>query len=237
MLIVSIPKSASTSLMDTFGKLHALPTRQIDLTSHETPDDFRSMSYIHPDVKTLTCEDVQLFSREDFLYKQHIVPTDNNLRLLKNLKKVVLLRNPYDIILAYRRGILKGIHGKKMDFEKRESEGEWLQRAEKNRLLFEIKSFYKKWHSVSDHNTLLIEYRDLMENPQKIINSMEQFWNLPVTDESFSLSKKRYSQRSLFQQRIANVKSQGMRWVLKNGYYERAKSVHNYLRSRGIRWI
>lgn len=237
MLIVSIPKSASTSLMDTFGKLHALPTRQIELTAHNTPDDYKSMSYIHPDVKTLTREDVQLFSRDDFLYKQHIVPTDHNLRLLKNLKKVVLLRNPYDIILAYRRGSQKGIHGKKMDFDKHESEGEWLQKAEKNRLLFEIKDFYEKWHAVSDQNTLLVKYRDLIENSQKTINSIEHFWDLPVTHKPISLSRKRYSHHSLIRQGIVNVSKQAMRWMIKNGYYERVKSVHNHIRSRGIHWI
>ena len=237
MLIVSIPKSASTSLMDTFGKLHALPTRQLELEGHVTPKDYQSMSYIHPDTKLLSTEDVAYFSQPDFLYKQHIVPTDENIRKLKALKKVVLLRNPYDIILAYRRGTLKGIHGKKMDFDKSESEGEWLEKAEKSGLLLELKHFERAWRDAVDEHTLLIEYQDLMKETHKIINRIERFWNLPVTSKPVKLSKKRYSHHSFIKQGIANTRKQGMQWIIKHGYYERAKSVHNYLRAKGVRWV
>lgn len=237
MLIVSIPKSASTSLMDTFGKLHALPTQQLELDGHVIPKEYRSMSCIHPDTKVLTDEDVSCFSRKDFLYKQHIVPTEGNLKKLKTLKKVVLLRNPYDIILAYRRGTLSGIHGKKMDFDKNESEGVWLEKAEKSGLLRELKNFYDGWRRAADDNTLLLEYRDLMKKSQQAINRIERFWNLPVTHKPISLSKKRYSHHSLLKQEMAKARKHSMQWIIKHGYYERAKSVHNYLRTKGVSWV
>jgi hypothetical protein len=223
--------------MDTFGKLHALPTRQLELEGHVTPKDYQSMSLIHPDTKSLSVEDVAYFSQADFLYKQHIVPTDENVQKLKALKKVVLLRNPYDIILAYRRGTLKGIHGKKIDFDKSESEGEWLEKADKSGLLLELKNFESAWRDAADEHTLLIEYQELMKEPQKNINRIEQFWNLPITSKPIKLSKKRYSHHSPIKQTIAKTRKQGMRWIIKHGYYERAKRFHNYLRANGVKWI
>jgi hypothetical protein len=234
MLIISIPKSASTSLLDTFGKLHALPTRQLELPDHENSDSFLCLSGIHQDTLELKTEDLSILLQQDRLYKQHIVPSENNLNLLKDIKKVVLLRNPYDVVLAYRRGIQKGIHGKKLNFNGSETEGEWLEKAEKNRLLQEVKFFYSQWKNHQDGNTLLIEYHQLISDPKKVINLIEKFWNLPITLKNIRLSRKRYSHYTGIKYNIIQIRQRMMRWILKNGHYEQAKKLHNFLRKKGI---
>lgn len=87
-------------------------------------------------------ENLDVFLRKDRLYKQHILPSLQNLALLKNTKKVVLLRNPYDIILAYRRGIIRSIHGEKKGFDSNLSEVEWIETANRNGLLKVLSWFY-----------------------------------------------------------------------------------------------
>jgi len=239
MLIVSIPKSASTSLLDTFGKLHALPSQQLTFKHYEKSDLFPLLGKYHPDAKLLGSSELHEFALDDKLYKQHVLPTADNLSLLKNIKKVVLLRNPYDIVLAYRRAELKSIHGKKSEFEGKVTEGEWLQAAENNGLLNELKKFNNKWIKEAEKNSdvLIIHYRELTKDTHKVINKMEAFYNLPVTTKKIALSKKRYSRHSFLKQAHSNLRSNLMKLVIRYHVYERLKGWQAYLRNHGISWV
>lgn len=54
MLIVAIPKSASTSLMFTMAKLHHIPAEQPGYPDLNTPDEFRNLGDYHDDIVDLT---------------------------------------------------------------------------------------------------------------------------------------------------------------------------------------
>lgn len=237
MLIISIPKSASTSLLDTFGKLHALPSRQLDFKNRSSDADFPLLGNLHNDTCKLRNEDFSVFKDQHMLYKQHILPTEEHVKVLKNIKKVVLLRNPYDILLSYRRATVKGIHPEKNGMHSSLSEGEWIEKAESNGFFDEIKNFHQGWMQQQDENTLILRYKELVNNPHQSINKIEAFFDLPITKRKIVLSKKRYSHHSKLIDSLNNVRRDLMRFITKNNIYEPLKNFQTYLRNHGIKWI
>ena len=92
MIIVAIPKSASTSLMLTLGKYHGLEAKQdFSLSENDNPEHCQVLFNLHSDVRELSEEDVARMSDPEKIFKQHIFPSPNNLRLLERVKKVVML--------------------------------------------------------------------------------------------------------------------------------------------------
>ncbi len=242
MLIISIPKSASTSLLDTFGKLHLLPSRQASLKNGSKSEEFPILSSYHPDTRQLLKAHIDTFAKADVLYKQHILPTTHNIALLKNIKKVVLLRNPYDVLLAYHRGIsYHKVIKKDMYHEAIQEEilsaGEWIEASQKNGFMKELRNFYEEWLQEEGEQTLVLHYKELIDDPQKAINQMEDFFGMPVTTKKIKLSKKRYSHHSGVKRIVLNFRTRILSYVIENNYYERLKSLQTYLRKRGIKWI
>ncbi|MEK6478627.1 sulfotransferase domain-containing protein [Catalinimonas sp. 4WD22] len=237
MLIISIPKSASTSLLDTFGKLHALPSRQLDFKNNQADERFPQLSRYHNDACKLSRGDLSILMDNRKLYKQHILPTEQHVALLKNVKKVILLRNPYDILLSYRRGTIKGIHREKNGFKVSFTEGEWVEKAERNGFLDELRNFYDGWAQHEDEHTLLLGYKELTHEPQKTINEIEKFYGLPVTKRKINLSKKRYSRHPKIIEIHRNFRRKLMRFIAKHNYYEPLKNCQTYLRNHGIKWV
>lgn len=237
MLIISIPKSASTSLLNTFGKLHALPSRQLDFKHNRPTGKFPMLSRYHNDTCQLSKKELSIFQHDNKLYKQHILPTEQHVSLLKHVKKVVLLRNPYDILLSYRRGTIKGIHREKNQFKTDFSEGEWIEKALQNGFMEELQEFYEGWAGQEDENTLLISYKELVRDPHKAINKMERFFGLPLTRKRIKLSKKRYSRHSGIIDIQLRIRRKLMRLITKHNFYEPLKGIQNYLRNHGIGWI
>lgn len=237
MLIISIPKSASTSLLDTFGKLHALPSRQLDFKSNQADERFPLLGSYHNDTCKLSKEDISIFLNKKKLYKQHILPTEQHLKLLRTTKKVVLLRNPYDILLSYRRGTLKNIHGEKNGFKISFTEGEWIEAAQKNGFLEELRQFYNGWAQHNDEYTLLLGYKELVKEPLRSINKIEKFYELPLTKRKITLSRKRYSRHSKIVDINSAFRRKLMRLIAKNNIYEPLKGCQTYLREHGIKWV
>lgn len=112
MLIVAIPKSASTYLMKTFGKVKKIPAKQeFGLTeNYEIPESFTCLAKNHSDIVQINSKLVNRWDNVNCVYKQHTPPTENNLSHLKNVKKIVLLRTPEQVLLAYRRAVESGVH-------------------------------------------------------------------------------------------------------------------------------
>lgn len=237
MLIISIPKSASTSLLDTFGRLHALPSRQLDFKNNPPDERFPLLGNYHNDTCKLSKVDLSILNDKKKLYKQHILPTEQHLALLKHVKKVVLLRNPYDILLSYRRGTIKGIHREKNGFKISLTEGEWVEKAERNGFLTELRNFYNGWIHNEDDYTLVLKYQELTSEPQKTINEIEKFYGLPVTKRKINLSKKRYSRHPKIIEINRNYRRHLMRLITKYNYYEPLKNCQTYLRKHGIKWV
>jgi hypothetical protein len=192
MLIIAIPKSASTSLLKTISNLHNIEGHQLLFKDRVIPDEYPHMGKFHSDLRELKLTDLSTFFDNNRIYKQHIPPTKNNLNLLKNNKKVILLREPNDVVLAYYRADKKLLHEKRQEFKNDHSPEEWLLTATKIGLLRELNDFYDKWIKI-DSDKLLIKYEDLLFDPQQVINSIESYFELKRTDHKIILAKERYS--------------------------------------------
>ena len=204
MLIIAIPKSCSTSLLKTLGRLHGLPADQIEIPSDHSPGDYRLLSEIHYDQAELDDSLVCLLTSDCRFYKQHILPTANNRRRLQGLPTVVLLRQPDQIVLSYRRAVKAGMaqcaekgpgrvhalmHGCR-------TEAEWLRRAREIGLLGELERFYTGWVE-AEGERLIVHYDDLLQRPGAAVNRIEDYFALPHSVD-VSLSRDRYS-RSAWQ--------------------------------------
>ena len=198
MLLIAIPKSASTSLMDTLGRLHKLPATQTSYRNKHYPVP-RELSPLltdyHSDLREFAVEDIEQFTAPDAFHKQHVPPTRHNLELLRTKKKVVLLRNPEDIIEAYARatrvGIAKPIGGlsRASSAKKRKALADTLG------ITADLYFFYDGWVRERQEKpayTHIVFYGDLMQNPKRVVNMVEAFFGLPLSP-SVKLSKKRYS--------------------------------------------
>ena len=196
MLIIAIPKSASTSLMDTLGKIHKILAQQLFIKELPIPKELSILYKLHSDMREYSKKEIDIFTQNNKIYKQHIPPTKNNLLLLRDKKKVILLRNCDEIISAYWRAEISGIHSnfrKKFNL-KVSSKEEWFEQSKKSGLYNDLKFFYKGWIKESNNlNCLIVTYNQLINDPKKVINKIERFFDLHISKDFIELSKKRYS--------------------------------------------
>lgn len=206
MLIIAIPKSASTSLVHTLGEIHSLPSKQefLEVKKYNIPTEYEVLASYHSDVREINQLIVDEWIRPNMFYKQHIPPTSNNLKLLNHVKKVVLLRKPEDIILAYRRADTKGLHEKRKEFAGCASENDWVERAKDIGLYEELERFYAGWISNSENN-LIIYFDDLVSEEKIQIEKISNFFSLRVYKKNIELKKYRYSNYSTLQRVLFKV--------------------------------
>lgn len=198
MLIVAIPKSASTSLMKTMGILHGLPAQQKFFKDAPVPATTKLLHSYHSDIREFNSEQADAFGDNSQFFKQHVPPTDNNLELVRGQKKVILLRDPKEIIEAYYRASKKKIHLERDEFKNCTTVDEWHQVAKENGLIDDLQWFYDRWKSEAQEyaeENLIIDYSSLIDNPKFVINEIEKFFNLDIS-ESVSLSKERFSRKA-----------------------------------------
>jgi hypothetical protein len=192
MLIISIPKSASTSILKTLSNLHQIEGKQLFFKGYKIPDHYTQLGKYHSDMRDFKLGDINTFLQNNKIYKQHIPPSKNNIKLLHNKKKVILLRDPKDIVMAYYRAEKKRLHERRKEFENVHNSVEWMQTAENIGLLNELRKFYHSWEEIHDEK-LIIQYNDLINDPKQTINSIELYFGLNKTDEKIVLAKERYS--------------------------------------------
>ncbi len=197
MLIVAIPKSASTSLMFTIAQLHQLPAKQPGYSDLNTPNEFKQLSNYHYDIVDLTPSVVKDLSKPNCIYKQHFPPTENNIALLKQQKTVLLLRKPAQVLDAYYRAIKTFSIENSVGFKRSLGKAGWLTYISESGLEREIELFYRGWEEFAHENIWTVHFKDLISNPVATINTVERFWNLPITPGPFSLMKMRYTRNPL----------------------------------------
>ncbi|WP_431156539.1 sulfotransferase domain-containing protein [Winogradskyella poriferorum] len=197
MLLIAIPKSASTSIMSTIGELHTIEAIQqtADYKHFPKPNELKYLHNLHSDIREFNKEICQKWVDDKVLYKQHIFPSRNNVELLRNTRKVVLLRDPHEVILAYQRGVESGIHKMFKGFKYGLTSDNWLDKCKKNGLFDDLLLFYNGWKEVNDENTLIVEFEEFKKSPAKIIRSIEVFFDLELTKREFEVHRKRYSKR------------------------------------------
>ncbi|WP_457559306.1 sulfotransferase domain-containing protein [Candidatus Harpocratesius sp.] len=192
MLLIAIPKSASTSLMSTLGRLHNIPAKQIYFPDAPVPKETKFLHKLHGDIRQIDDETVKKFQNAHIIFKQHIFPSPNNIQKLKNIKKVILLRKPKAIIESYFRTQKTRLMSNIASIYEYEDQKSFEDYILKKGILEDLSIFYNQWSSCSE-NSLIIHYQDLILSPNKVINQIEEFWSLPITNRKIFLDKKRYT--------------------------------------------
>lgn len=232
MLIIAIPKSASTSLLYTLGKMYQRPSTQLEFPDHQPCPESRQLHHYHPDIVNFTGVDMRNFSSSVHFYKQHILPTAHNLQLLRHLPKVILLRQPEEVVLAYRRAELQGHHQPKAAFMNCKTDNEWLEAAAANGLLDDLRYFYDGWSL--EKNALLLNYEDLLQHTSASIRKIEHYWRLPAFTGEISLSKKRYTRYSSTGAAVFRLKNHLRKLAERAGGAGKMKALQGFLRRQGI---
>lgn len=207
MLIIAIPKSASTSLTSTLGQLHDRETAQLIFPGLEMPDDYQILPGYHSDIRNYPEELLRIYCESRVFFKQHIPPTEFNRKNLRFKKKVVILRPPNEIIEAYRRAEIKKIHPKRPEFKGAADEATWQQIADEIGMTEDLNKFFHGWLEAADEFTLILYSHDLIQNPTAAIQAVERFFALAVTEGNVILARERYSRDDVnlsFRNWIAN---------------------------------
>ncbi len=192
MLIVAIPKSASTSLLTTLGTLYQRPATQDFFGEQVLPQGYPVVSSFHADMRLINDEQVRRWSGRDAFYKQHVIPVAANRDKLRGTKIVLLLREPKEIVLAYRRAELAKLHPERPQFADCNSEQEWLVRAEECGLLRELEAWTGAWLD-DPGEKLVVHQAKLLADPGELVAAIADFWGLPRPPDAFELSRERYS--------------------------------------------
>ncbi len=199
MLIIAIPKSASESLVQTLAELHDRPGK-IYRARLRPAKGFERLAGIHSDVREYSPAAVRELANPGVFYKNHVPPTKNNRALLRSVKKVVLLRDPEDVLASYRRGIKARTDKMLLSY---------LDEA----FAREVAAFARGW-SRTDRNTLQLRFEDVIRHPQETVNRIERFFGLPES-RNVVLKKFHYTRNPLmnFARKLKFVRRL-YRWVL-----------------------
>ena len=198
MLIISIPKSGSTSLMKTLGLCHQVSFEQKTYRPVLPSAGFQTIGKYHWDLINVREEEFDSLIRAAQVYKQHFPPTKENLEKMEGKKIVVLLRKPEDIVRSYWRSDQKKMHPPKPEFMGCVTEPEWLLRAEEIGLIHELRAFADGYLKASG-DKCIVWFDDMIAAPQVTLNKIEEYLGLPLS-RGVHLEQERYT-RSLHVQR------------------------------------
>ena len=197
MLIIAMPKSASSALIATLCKLHGLEDRTRSIRNQYLLDlpiaeDFAVFLKQHGEMRELKASCISAFMASGGISKHHVPPSKNNQALLAPHKKVILLRDPEEVVIAYKRGEDTGVFPMRdLDYVWCITEEDWLNKARQRGLLDQMHLFYKGWEEHAG-DKLIVRFQDLVEHPQEVIQTIERYWNLPVC-EQVVLERKKYT--------------------------------------------
>jgi hypothetical protein len=183
LLIVAIPKSASSSLAASLAKATRWPRQNADirkrfLTPAPAPDGYTQLKRFHSEVADLTPEAAQLLALPGQITKLHVVPTANNLALLRDMPKVVLLRPAEEIVAAYWRGLETSTWTTLVgDIARCSTQDQWMGLAEQIGLTDELRRFNHDWQ-LFDGDALVISYADLTRQPEATIRAVMEYFGI-----------------------------------------------------------
>lgn len=224
MLLIAIPKSASTSLLETLGQIHGCHAEQVNFFELPVHPDYKALARFHWDQHELTPEIVDQLVDPHAFNKNHIVPTRHNQTLLAEHRKVILLREPTEIIRAYRRAV------RALDTDMRkvaqifagcDTQSDWLARAESIGLLQSLQRFYDNWQQHAG-NKLIVRFDDLITEPKAVVNRIEDYFGLNQSDQ-VNLVRTRYTRTPL--------KNATKRMLQSVGLLKSAEKIHARLKA------
>ncbi len=219
MLIVAIPKSASTALIATLSEAHGLPveTRRIRddvlLRRPIAPGYWHIAQFHRRDFVELDERVARTMAARDLFVKLHFPPTPRNQAVLRDVPKLILLRDAEEIVSAYRRGEETGSWpAKSYEFAYCFSEASWQRRARETGLLAELQRFAEGWRAHAG-DKLVLESAELLAQPAQALARVEDYFGLTrsgvgaLREERFSRAHARRSlPRMLWRRRMLVVR-------------------------------
>lgn len=223
MLIIAIPKSASTSVMATLGSLHNMEATQDTTTprSLNRPEGVAYLHRLHGDIREINPELATAWTTSKIIHKQHVFPSENNIELLACIKKQFFLEIQKMLFQHTKEGVEKGIHALPKGFKYGLSKDEWLLIAKEVGLTNDLELFYNNWMKKPRSNTLIIQYKDVINKTNIILNKIEHFLNLSITGKEIKLERKQYSDKEISIYRKVRLK-------LKKYYYNLLVSLKTH---------
>ena len=197
MLIVSIPKSASSSLVASLqavtGYRRNTPkVRKQFLRPAPPPPGYSQLKRFHSEVAEVSDEAVKTLLQPEQITKLHIVPTDNNLRQLRDVPKIVLLRPAEEVVAAYWRGMETATWTTSVkEIARCDSLDQWMQTAADMGLTDELKAFDRRWRA-ADGNLLVLDYQHLVTDSDAAFAAVFEYFGLDI-NEMPELAKVNYS--------------------------------------------
>ncbi|WP_452220993.1 sulfotransferase domain-containing protein [Lacinutrix salivirga] len=227
MLIIAIPKSASSSLLKTVSEAHNIEgVQDFSFRNNAIPNGCNMLHTVHSDIRELTPEIVTNLCKDSRLYKQHIFPSAINLKLLEDKKKVVLLREPIEILEAYLRGAKFKFNGLPPSYSVDLTTDQLLEKAKQDGFYDDLVFFYNQWKQKSGvENTLFVEYNAYIANPKKTLNAIEAFFELPVTKTPVKALKARYAKESSFKKFKVIIKTNAIKVLNALGIKNAVKGI------------
>lgn len=195
MLILAIPKSAGTSLSYTLANSHKLKLFE-GFTHYKEKEEGNIVELRHGSMKDVKEEGIKNFPNKEKIYHEHIFPTQKNIDMLKKQKKVILLREPEEILRSWWRAEKSGTHPKHPMLKDCKTEGEYVRKAKKLGALKILQDFKEGWEKAKRKNDLIIYYKELKEKPKEMINKIERHWDLPES-QNVELLKMRYNRGTM----------------------------------------
>ena len=183
MLIIAQPRSASTSLMDTIGKITGKPAKQLFWGKKPKIAAWEALGLHHSDIRKVPEHRIDSIMRDRTRYfKQHFPPTEWMLRRIKLTtdKVIILLRDPEQSFESY----------KKLGIDAGPEE------------LLALRMFNEKYTKALEgcDNVHFVDFNSLTSPTKfyKTIIDILAFLDEPIPEDIkfFELSKKRYSQNT-----------------------------------------
>lgn len=128
----------------------------------------------------------------DQIAKLYIVPTDNNLKRLRGIAKIILLRLAEEVLAAYWRGMETATWTTSVKAIARcDSLEQWIQTAADIGSTAELKAFDLRWRAVQG-NVLVLDYHQLVTDSDAALGTVFEYFGIDI-DEVPELARVNYS--------------------------------------------
>lgn len=170
MLIIAMPKSASSSLARTLARAHGLDERNDEINAVHPPqftDRHRLAQDLHP-FPAVPTDRLRTIARDrSALRKLHLFPTPDVLAAISGEQVIVLLREPTEIVDAEFRAVVNGIHPRAPSMPRTGSIRRWRAAADRGGLLASLVAFDADWRAAAADRPelMLITHAELTADP------------------------------------------------------------------------
>lgn len=182
-LVIGLINKVATRLSDS---LRIKEFGTVKLRDAFPAKSYSALSMLHSDVSDI-CSDV---SAEDLFFtpicKQHLPPTEGNIRLLSSVPKIILIRSVDETIEAYRR-----VPSLSAELKTKLRDEEFCQKLKE-----ELNAWQKGWLELAKNNAniLIVSKDEAVKEPVKVLKKIAKIIGNGgfAVPEGYQLPKKRY---------------------------------------------